>query len=99
MGRLSGKVAIVTGAANGLGRTYARALAAEGAHLSLCDVVDASALVAELRATGAQAVATVCDVSDSAMVAATVRATEEAFGAIHILVNNAALMGPAAKPL
>jgi NAD(P)-dependent dehydrogenase (short-subunit alcohol dehydrogenase family) len=99
MGRLTGKVAIVTGAANGLGRTYARALAAEGAHLSLCDVVDASALVAELRATGAQAVATVCDVSDSAMVAATVRATEEAFGAIHILVNNAALMGPAAKPL
>jgi len=99
MGRLTGKVAIVTGAANGLGRTYARALAAEGALLSLCDVADASSLVAELRASGAQAIATICDVSDPAMIANAVRATEEAFGAIHVLVNNAALMGPPAKPL
>jgi NAD(P)-dependent dehydrogenase (short-subunit alcohol dehydrogenase family) len=96
---LTGKVAIVTGAANGLGRTYALALAAEGAILSLCDVADAAAVLAELHARGAQAMATPCDVTEPAMVAEVVRRTDAAFGGVHILVNNAALMGPSAKPL
>jgi NAD(P)-dependent dehydrogenase (short-subunit alcohol dehydrogenase family) len=99
MGRLDSKVAIVTGGASGLGATYARALAAEGAAVVLCDIADATPLAAELTASGARALAVVCDVADPASIADAVRATEAQFGAAHILINNAALMGPSAKAL
>jgi len=91
MGRLSGKVAIVTGAAEGIGVIYAKALAAEGARLSLCDVISPTGVVAEIRAAGGEAMGWVCDVSDAAAVQAMVAATDEAFGGVHVLVNNAAV--------
>jgi NAD(P)-dependent dehydrogenase (short-subunit alcohol dehydrogenase family) len=91
MGRLSGRVAIVTGAAEGIGVTYAKALVAEGAKVSVCDVLPVDAVVKELRAMGAEAMGSLCDVSDAAAVGRMVHATAEAFGKVDILVNNAAV--------
>ena len=75
----------------GLGAAFARGLAAEGAAVSICDLDDASAVVAAIRAAGGTAMATVTDVSSAAAVGALVAATEKAFGGVHILVNNAAI--------
>ncbi|HXQ52108.1 MAG TPA: SDR family oxidoreductase [Stellaceae bacterium] len=93
MARLSGRAAIVTGAAQGIGAAYARGLAAEGAKVCLCDVESPESVVREIRASGGQAIGRVCDVTDPSAVAALVRATDEAFGGVQVLVNNAALFG------
>ncbi len=93
MNRLSERVVIVTGAAQGIGATYARALAAEGAYLGLCDLNEPSAIADELRASGAKVVSRAADVTSPDAVQAFVRAVEEAFGTIHVLVNNAAMFG------
>jgi NAD(P)-dependent dehydrogenase (short-subunit alcohol dehydrogenase family) len=101
MARLSGVSAIVTGAApGGIGAVYAKALAAEGAKLSLCDVEPVDATVAAIKETGGTAIGRLCDVTDPRSVAALVRATDEAFGGVQVLVNNAALFGKISqKPL
>src|SRR5665213_3622486 len=97
--RLSNTAAIVTGAAQGIGATYAKALAAEGAKVSLCDIDTPEAVVREIRAAGGIAIGQICDVTDAKAVAALMRATDEAFGGIQVLVNNAALFGKiATKP-
>ena len=93
MPRLVGKVALVTGGAKGIGRHYALALAAEGAHVMIADIEDGTALAAEIAARhGADAAAAaVCDVSDEQAVKALVDKTIARFGQIDVLVNNAAL--------
>lgn len=93
MARLTGTAAIVTGSAQGIGAFYARALAAEGAKVSLCDLEAPDTVVKEIRAAGGTAIGRACDVTDAAAVAALVRATDEAFGGVQVLVNNAALFG------
>lgn len=96
MGRLDGRVAIVTGGAKGIGQHYGRALAAEGARLMIADIADGKEVAASLaREHGANSVASaVTDVSDEAAVKALVAETMERFGKIDILVNNAALFAP-----
>ena len=95
MARLDGRVAILTGGAKGIGRHYARALAAEGARLMIADIADGSELAATLaREHGANSVeSSVTDVSDEG-VRALVAKTMERFGKIDVLVNNAALFAP-----
>jgi NAD(P)-dependent dehydrogenase (short-subunit alcohol dehydrogenase family) len=88
---LHGKVAIVTGAAQGLGAVYARALAQEGVRLVLADILDASALEREIGDHGGSAVSIETDVASPQACAALVRKAEQTWGPVDILVNNAAL--------
>jgi NAD(P)-dependent dehydrogenase (short-subunit alcohol dehydrogenase family) len=96
MGRLEGRVAIVTGGAKGIGRHYSRALAAEGARLMIADIADGTEVADEIARThGANSAASaVTDVSDEGAVKALVARTMERFGKIDVLVNNAALFAP-----
>src|SRR5499433_1105755 len=96
MARLSGRAAIITGGAKGIGRHYSRALAAEGARVMIADIADGRALAEEIAAEhGANSVmSAVADVSDEASVKKVVGATMERFGEINVLVNNAALFAP-----
>lgn len=89
-GELEGKVAIVTGAANGIGRAMAETFVAEGARVVIADVDDTSgeALAQEL---GDAAVFCHTDVADSDNVQAAVELAVEQFGALHVMVNNAGI--------
>src|SRR5271165_4745606 len=91
MRELTGKTALVTGAASGIGLGIAGALAEAGMHLVLADsrpdpLEQARAAIA---AKGARAIGVVTDVSDPASVAAAGHAAEQAFGKLHVVVNNA----------
>ena len=91
---LKGKAAIVTGAAGGIGRAYARGLAEAGAAVVLADVRgDAAAEhAAALAGDGYDAIGIQVDVTSEESTLAMARQTSERFGSVDILVNNAALM-------
>lgn len=93
MTRLEGKVAVITGAGNGMGREAAVLFAREGARVVVADVQEAAALesVEAVRAVGGEAVSVVADVSRAADVEAMVRTAVETFGALHVLYNNAGI--------
>lgn len=91
MDQLSGRVAVITGAASGIGRGMARAFAREGMRLVLADIEpDALEPVrAELAAQGAEVVAVPSDVADAKSVDALADRAYQRFGAVHVLCNNA----------
>jgi NAD(P)-dependent dehydrogenase (short-subunit alcohol dehydrogenase family) len=91
--RLDGKVAIITGAAQGIGRAYAERFAKEGATVVVADlrVEAAEEVAAACRAHGRDALAIELDVSDEASTLACAKTVVEKFGRIDVLVNNAAI--------
>ncbi|MDR1996901.1 MAG: 3-oxoacyl-[acyl-carrier-protein] reductase [Candidatus Margulisbacteria bacterium] len=88
MGEFTGKVAIITGSARGIGKEIAAALAAEGARVVISDV-NAEACAETAGEFGAQAIAVPANVTVKAEVENLVRQTKEQLGAVDILVNNA----------
>ncbi len=96
MGRLSGKVAIITGASQGMGEAHAKAFVAEGASVILTDI-NAVAGEALAEALGSQAMFVKHDVASEAGWAEVVAAGEARFGRVTVLVNNAGIIGTIAK--
>jgi NAD(P)-dependent dehydrogenase (short-subunit alcohol dehydrogenase family) len=92
--KLAGKKAIVTGAAAGIGKSIALALAAEGAEVVIADIQMEKAVevAKEIQATGRRSLAISCDVGDSSQVDHMVQQAFEYLGGLHILVNNAAVI-------
>jgi NAD(P)-dependent dehydrogenase (short-subunit alcohol dehydrogenase family) len=95
MEALEGKVAVVTGAASGIGRGLADRWAADGMKVVLADIEAGplEAARAELEAAGAEVLAVATDVSDGDRVDALAAATLERFGAVHLVCNNAGVGG------
>ena len=90
---LTGKTALVTGAARGLGEGIAREMAAQGARVTLVDILDAEGrtVEADIEALGQEARYIHCDITDMTAIGHTVADAEEAFGPLDILVNNAGI--------
>ena len=95
--RLKGKTALITGAANGIGRESALLFAAEGASVVAVDLQEEAgqAVAAEIEAAGGTASFVRADVSSDADSAAMIAAAEERYGALHVLFNNAGIMDSA----
>ena len=91
-----GRVAVVTGAASGIGQGLSARFAAEGMHVVMADVEEPALAkaAAELAGTGASVLPVVTDVSDRAAVEALRDAALSAFGAVHVVCNNAGVGGP-----
>ena len=96
MGRLDGKVAIVTGSAMGIGKSTAQALARHGAKVTVSDVDDARGeeTAEEIRAAGGEALYQHADVGSSADMERLIAVTVERYGKLNVMVNNAGVAIP-----
>ena len=94
MKKLENKVAIVTGAASGMGKAIALLFANEGAKVIVADLTaaDAEEVADQIRHTGGHALGLKCDVSDEEQVKRMVHGAIHEFGSLDILVNNAGIM-------
>jgi 3-oxoacyl-[acyl-carrier protein] reductase len=94
--RFVGKVAIVTGAAQGMGKQVALDLTSEGARVVICDILPdlLEETRKEIEGNSGECLALICDVTDSKQIDDMVQKTLNAFGRIDILVNNAGLLTP-----
>lgn len=99
--RLKDKVVVVTGAAQGIGEAYAKAIAQEGASVVVADLNTESGerVAQEIEAAGGTAMFVACDVSSAESATALVEAVTAAYGGIDGLVNNAAIYGEMAFDL
>jgi len=88
--RLAGKSALITGAARGIGLSFAKAYVAEGARVAIADI-DIERASAAASTIGPSAIAVHLDVTDTASIDASVETTANQFGQIDILINNAAI--------
>src|ERR1700751_3714266 len=91
MGIFDGRVVIVTGAARGLGRDYARYFAQDGANVVLADVKDTEAAAKDVAQAGPECIGVETDVTDRVSVEALMGRTKEKFGRLDALLNNAGL--------
>ncbi len=93
---LAGRVALVTGAGQGMGKAVAKALAERGAKIVVNDVNQrqADAVAAELRDNGSEAIAIPADVSAASAVRRMVEEAVFCFGTVHVLINNAGVLRP-----
>src|ERR1700693_4312721 len=85
------KVAVITGAAGGIGQAFAKRLAEDGVHIAIVDVIDGAATVKMVEAAGRQAIAVNCDVSSETSVAAMDKAVNAKFGHVDIVINCAGI--------
>jgi NAD(P)-dependent dehydrogenase (short-subunit alcohol dehydrogenase family) len=96
MGRLDGRVALITGAASGMGRQAAELFASEGARVVISDVTEETGreVVEAIRSSSGDSAFVRADVSTAADVEAMVRFTVDTFGGLHVLYNNAGVFHP-----
>ena len=91
-GRLEGKVALITGAASGLGRVGAELFAAEGGKVVVADLSDGDEVIDAIAAAGGEATYVRCDVTDEESLKAAVEHAVSTFGGLNVLYNNAGVM-------
>jgi NAD(P)-dependent dehydrogenase (short-subunit alcohol dehydrogenase family) len=99
MGRLDGRIAIVTGGARGLGAAAAIRLASEGAQIGILDLREPTETRDHIRSAGGVCESWRCDTTREDQVAAAFRDVQDRFGTVDILVNNAGILQPRAESL
>jgi NAD(P)-dependent dehydrogenase (short-subunit alcohol dehydrogenase family) len=90
-GRLTGRVVLVTGARQGIGKVYSKAIAAEGAIAVLCDITDPAEVADEIRADGSEVLSCAADITSASAMRELAARADQMFGRIDALVNNAGL--------
>ena len=85
------KVAVITGAANGIGQAFAKRLAEDGVHIAIADLADAKETVKLVESAGRQAIAVACDVASESSVAAMAKEVQGKFNRVDIVINCAGI--------